>query len=153
MSCTFGFKSARTITQLDNPRGVNNKESVLTRLGHLMLIAALLGATGSHWVVLQSVAWATMLADNAKTDTLETALAKTFDGKHPCALCKQIAKGRQSEKKSDQQTNLKRLEFCNQRAVFIISPSAQYFLLGEFHPAAPLRAHAPPVPPPRSLAG
>jgi hypothetical protein len=138
---------------LDNSPPLNNKKAVLTRLGNMLLIVALLGATGAHWVMLQSVAWATMLADNARTESIQAALVKTFDGKHPCPICKQIAQGRQSEKKSDQQSNLKRFEFVNQRAVLVVD-SPDYFLLPCAGDAtATLLAHAPPVPPPRKLVG
>ncbi len=94
-----------------------------------------------------------MLADNARTDSLPAAIEKTFDGKHPCALCKKIAKGRQSEKKSDQQNDLKRLEFFNQAVVFIIHAPDDFVLLGEHIAVMPALNQTPPVPPPRSLTG
>jgi hypothetical protein len=124
---------------------------VITRLGHALLIVALLGATGGHWAMLQSVAWATMLADNARTDTFETSLQKVFDGRHPCALCKQIAQGRQSEKKSELQSGMKKLEFSHQKLVIILNSPSHFWLSGECRVAAPLRVESPVVPPPRSL--
>jgi hypothetical protein len=136
---------------LDNPLPIRDKENVFNRLGHLLLILALLGASGGHWAVLQSVAWATMLADNAQTDSFQTAFQKTFDGNHPCALCKQIAQGRQSEKKSDLPLNLKKLEFFN-RSVVIVINSPSYFRLPDWECFdATLRAESPAVPPPRSF--
>jgi hypothetical protein len=126
---------------------------VFYRLGHVLLIVALLCATGSHWVMLQSVAWATMLAENARTDSFQTALTKTFDGRHPCALCKQIAQGRQSEKKSDPQLDLKKLEFFSQPVVFIINSPTRFVLSGGRDSTAAQLPHSPPVPPPRSLPG
>jgi hypothetical protein len=125
---------------------------VFSRFGRLLLILALLSATGTHWVMLQSVAWAAMLADNARTDSFPTAIEKTFDGKHPCSLCKQIAKGRHSQNKSDQQNDVKRLEFFNQLVVFIINPPDHFILCGENSTSLPELIHAPPVPPPRSIA-
>jgi len=68
-----------------------------------MLIVAMIIALGGHWAVLQSVAWTTMVIDNAKSAHLAEAIAKTFDGDHPCPLCKSIEKGRASEKKQDLQ--------------------------------------------------
>lgn len=122
-------------------------------MGHVLLIVALLCASGSHWAMLQSVAWAAMLAENARTDSFQTALVKTFDGRHPCALCRQIAQGRQSEKKTDPQLNLKKLEFFNQPVVVIINSPARFTLSRECDSTASLLPHSPPVPPPRSLAG
>jgi len=138
---------------LDNQVVVNNKKVVFNRFGHVLLIVALLCATGSHWMMLQSVAWAAMLAENARTDSFQTALEKTFDGRHPCPLCRQIAQGRQSEKKSDQQVAVKKLEFFNQPVVFIITSPARYAVSGELDSRAALLPHSPPVPPPRSLPG
>lgn len=132
---------------------MNNKHSVIFRFGHLLLILALLGATGAHWAALQSVAWATMLADNARTTDLGEALVKTFDGKHPCQLCKQIAQGRKSEKKSDAQTDFKRLEFFQKSFAFFISPPGRFVRPSSCDSWASHAAEAPPVPPPRSLQG
>ena len=126
---------------------------MLSRFAHLLLAVALLGATGTHWVMLQSVAWATMLADHARTEPLPIAIEKTFDGRHPCALCKQIARGRQTEGKKDQQNDLKKLEFFNQSIVFIIQAPSHFVTLEESSAAFPLLANSPPVPPPRNLRG
>ena len=38
-----------------------------------------------------------MLTQNLRTGSLEDAVTKTFDGQHPCCLCKQIAAGKKSE--------------------------------------------------------
>jgi hypothetical protein len=126
---------------------------VISRIGHLLLICALLGASGGHWAVLQSVAWAKMLADNSRTECLSTAIEKTFDGKHLCPLCQQIAKGRQSEKKADAQLELKKLEFLPQQTALFVQSPAHFILLGAFNSAGQLLTQTPPVPPPRSLAG
>jgi hypothetical protein len=114
-----------------------------------MLIVALLGATGGHWALLQSVAWATMLANNARTECLADAVSNTFDGRHPCPLCRQIAQERQSEKKSDLQLESRKLEYPSESVAFIFSPPNHFFLLGERGSSALLLTEAPPTPPPR----
>ncbi len=125
---------------------------MFNRLGHAMLILALLGATGTHWVMLQSIAWAAMLTENAREATISEAFEKTFDGKHPCSLCKEIAKGQQSEKKSDQRSEIKRLDFVYQPSVLLIEPSSHLRLFDELRVIAGVREEAPPTRPPRSLA-
>ena len=125
----------------------------MKRFGHVLLIAAILCATGTHWVMLQSVAWATMLAHNAQAGGIQEAWQKTFDGNHPCALCKTIAKGQQTEKKSELQTNLKKLELFNETISIVLNPPAHFHCLSERDAAAPLRVQSPPVPPPRILPG
>ena len=122
---------------------------MFTRLGNLLLIVALLGATGTHWMMLQSVAWATMLAENARTESLPAAIGKTFDGKHPCALCKQITKGRQDEKRTDARLELKKLEFLHQPIFFALTPSAEFSLAVPNLGCPSLLTWQPPVPPPR----
>jgi hypothetical protein len=124
---------------------------VFSRIGHLLLIFAFLGATGAHWAVLQSVAWAEMLANNARVAPLSAAIEKTFDGRHPCPLCRKIAQGRQSEKKSDVQTELKKLDFFNQQLAFILNPPSHFTLLGQRDAFAPALTRTPPVPPPRAF--
>ena len=63
---------------------------VLGRLFKALVIVALVSSIGLHWVLLQSVAWTSMVVSYAQTGTFREALAKTFDGKHPCPLCKEI---------------------------------------------------------------
>jgi hypothetical protein len=146
------FEAAGKLSALlDKRPSLTDNHFVFARVAHLLLIVALLSATGTHWMMLQTVAWATMLADNARTSPLPTALAKTFDGKHPCALCKQIAQGKQAEHKSDFPTELKKLEFLHAPVVLALWSSSQFYSLPEQTFPVSLLAEMPPVPPPRSL--
>lgn len=126
-------------------------EAVVRRVSHGLLIIALLCATGGHWAIWQSVAWATMLASNAQTKSLSVAIEQTFDGRHPCPICRQIAKARQSEKKSEAQPEMKKLEFSLERIAFVINAPVHFFTIDEPNLSAPLLNHAPPTPPPRGL--
>src|ERR1700690_3720901 len=74
---------------------------VFVRLGNIFLIIALFAATNVHWAVLQSVAWTTMLADNLRCCSFTEAVQCTFDGKHPCCLCKAIAAGKKPQQKAE----------------------------------------------------
>jgi hypothetical protein len=40
-----------------------------------------------------------MIANYARGETLVTAIEKTFDGDHPCELCKVVKKGQSEEQK------------------------------------------------------
>lgn len=62
-----------------------------------MMALALFLVAGGHWAMLQGVAWATMVHDFSRNGSLTQAVEKTFDGKHPCAMCKKIAKVKNSE--------------------------------------------------------
>lgn len=59
-------------------------------------------AGGGHWMVLQTIAWGKMLVDYSKNASLATAISDTFDGEHPCPMCKKIATGKQQEKRENQ---------------------------------------------------
>jgi hypothetical protein len=122
---------------------------VFRKIGHVLLVVALLGAIGAHWAVLQSVAWTTMLADNLRTTTLAEAVQKTFDGQHPCCLCKQIDFAKKSEKKVEFPGWIKKLEFDVKRTSFTFSAPQNFFLVPDFNDSLRAVAHKPPTPPPR----
>ena len=55
---------------------------------------------GGHWTVLQTVAWAEMLHGySQRTGSLTVAVEQTFDGRHPCALCRGIEAAKSKEHK------------------------------------------------------
>jgi hypothetical protein len=65
----------------------------------IFVFGALLHLGGGHWGVLQGIAWAKMLVEYSQADGLRDGIVKTFDGEHPCEMCKSISKGRESEKR------------------------------------------------------
>lgn len=125
--------------------------TVFKRISHALLITALTAVIGGHWAVLQTVAWTTMLADNLRECSLTQAVQKTFDGKHPCALCKQISAGKKSEKKSEFTPELRKLEFTHAGTRFVFAAPTQFRLLAERADSLRSLALSPPVPPPRSI--
>ncbi len=138
------FPSTRAFTVYARP--------VFVRLGHILLILALLGATGGHWAVLQTVAWADMLTKNLQTESVASAITKTFDGEHPCKMCKQISAGKKAEKKADLPLQIKKLEFVSQRPVFVFAAPQDFQLVPVLLSSLDGLTHRPTVPPPRSLA-
>src|SRR5579862_6157893 len=99
------------------------------RLPKVAVVLALSCSIGLHWDVFQSLAWMGMVINYSQNTTLTEALAKTFDGKHPCALCKEIAKGKQSEKKSEFPLQLKKFEFLAVQAQFIFAAPKNFWHL------------------------
>lgn len=92
-----------------------------------------------------------MLVRNAQHVSLTEAMAKTFDGAHPCALCHAVAAGKKSEQKSPAFPTAAKLDLiCLTRPVLLAPPAIPHiyprllFSLVE-------RPAAPPVPPPRHL--
>jgi hypothetical protein len=125
---------------------------VFVRLGHLFLALALLGATGGHWALLQTVAWATMLADNLQTESVATAITKTFDGENPCRMCTQISEGKKAEKQSEVPLQIKKLEFITERPALVLAAPTRFTLTPEQSDFLSGQLPRPPVPPPRGLA-
>ena len=125
---------------------------VLKRLAKLALVLALTCSLGLHWAVFQSVAWVGMVVSYSQDLPLAAALSQTFDGKHPCSLCKQIAQGRQSEKRPASGQIAKRLDYSYLKATFVfVAPEA--FRETDWPDTASWRLTQPPLlPPPKPLA-
>jgi hypothetical protein len=85
----------------------------------------------------------------SRTEPLTTALQKTFDGQHPCGLCKLVDQGRKAERKAEMQKSQTKLDlFCER----IADPSSEPlpFCAPLSIPILPdARSESPPVPPPR----
>jgi len=118
-----------------------------------LAVITLTFALGGHWAILQSVAWVTMVASYSQTAPLKAALVKTFDGQHPCSICKFVAKGKKSEQKQETQKLSTKLDFflaSTPAGLFPPVPDALHFTPP---PSAGARSDTPPAPPPRTLPG
>jgi len=124
---------------------------VFQRLGKILVIAALVLTTGAHWMALQTVAWTSMLAANLTTGTFTEAVSDTFDGDHPCPLCKAIAAGKKSEQKKEFTSATLKLEFppVAERFVLFAPKVAPAFSSPDILVESILSK--PPVPPPRTF--
>ena len=89
----------------------------LLRLGPVLMLVALLQICGGHWLALQSLAWTEMLVAYSRDSQLAEAVAKTFDGQHPCALCESIAQGKKSERHAP-------VEVAKTKPVFVLPVSS-----------------------------
>jgi len=123
---------------------------VFRRLTKLLIVLALACVVGLHWAFLQSFAWTTMLVDNLATTSFSGALQRTFDGKHPCALCKAIAEGKKSEKKADTLLRLKKFEGLSASVAIALPPPASFPPIAAPNASLEAVSHAPPTPPPRA---
>ena len=124
---------------------------MFVRIGNIFLIAALLAAINGHWAVLQSVAWTTMLAGNLRHDSFTEAVQCTFDGKHPCCLCKAITAGKQTEKKTESALSVHKIEFPPMKAVPAFIPPSWFQVLAYNNSYAVCLTSEPAVPPPRGI--
>jgi hypothetical protein len=113
--------------------------------------------TGSQWLVLQGVAWTGMLIQYSIDENIVAGVQKTFDGEHPCAMCKAIDKAAsrpvdEQQSGAIQQQSTVRLDGLMFRRDNVDPPS---FSLKKAHCSDELQPHEfslqPPVPPPRFL--
>lgn len=90
-----------------------------------------------------------MIVDNGKQVSLCDAIARTFDGAHPCSLCHVVNKGKAAEKKSDSQLLTPKIDFiCTKRAITLLRPLVHFEYSRKDFSFREL-GHSPPVPPPR----
>jgi len=68
-----------------------------SRLASVFCALALLQILGGHWAVLQTGAWIGMIVQYSQQSGLNGAIAQTFDGEHPCPVCKAIQDGKKQE--------------------------------------------------------
>ena len=121
------------------------------RWTRLLLAVALACSLGLPWAFLQTLAWTGMFVGNLTTSSVSAALQRTFDGEHPCALCKAITAGKKAEKKSDKLLPLKKLVGLTQTVAKVVYPPGSFSQAeadGVMHETL---AHAPPTPPPRAV--
>ncbi len=125
---------------------------MISTIGRATTILALCLSLGLHWLALQSVAWTTMLVANAHHAPLCVAVAKTFDGAHPCDLCHAVAAGKKSEGKSELPPAGAKMDLiCFTRTLPWRPPSVPYEY-SRTRGAITERFISPPAPPPRSRA-
>jgi hypothetical protein len=124
---------------------------VLARFSKFLVVVALVTTTGLHWAVLQSVAWTTMLANNLRTQSLTEAVTRTFDGKHPCCLCKTIAAAQKSGKKTEFALQIPKIEFPPSPENLVLAAPSRFQLLPLTNRSAESLTVRPPTPPPRGL--
>ena len=91
-----------------------------------------------------------MLVANAQHAPLSEAVAKTFDGEHPCSLCHAVSAGKNSEKKSDLPSPSPKIDMmCSAQPVRLQRPFVSFeYLTTDFDWSE--SGDSPAVPPPRA---
>lgn len=125
----------------------------MRRFAQLVVLTMLSLSLGLHWAALQTAAWTGMLVEYSRGASLHEAWQKTFDGQHPCGLCKLVQAGRAAEKEQHGVAPQQRLEPVPLVTQLVkAAPPATDAQAVVFVPPLPgaSRADAPPVPPPRA---
>ena len=94
-----------------------------------------------------------MLVENVRHVPLSEAVAMTFDGSHPCHLCRKIAAGKKSENKSELLPTVAKLDLISPSKPRTWEPPFVPYDYGTLILQVAQRTQSPPTPPPRSLLG
>lgn len=123
---------------------------MLLKLGKVLIVFSLVATLSAHWALLQTVAWTSMLADNLESCSFHDAVVRTFDGQHPCPLCKAIAAAKKSEQKNQATFGQQKLDFppIEECLVLIGPPRTEIPSLSSVSESI---LQKPPTPPPRGL--
>jgi hypothetical protein len=117
---------------------------------HNTIIAILLAfSIGGHWAVLQSMAWMGMIVSYSQKSGVMTGIKKTFDGNHPCDLCKLVSKAKSEQKTQDVTQVQAKLDFFLVNQLEFVAKPMPRALLPHFPAIAELLFEVPPIPPPR----
>lgn len=123
---------------------------MLSKLGKVVVIFSLVAALSAHWALLQTIAWTSMLANNLGTSSFRDAVVRTFDGYHPCPLCRAIAAAKKSEQKNQVAFGQQKLDFPPvEGSLVLIAPSRVEISSPNTFAASVLQK--PPTPPPRGF--
>ncbi len=115
------------------------------------MLLVLFAAAGGHWMALQSWAWTRMLLSYSHKGQLVEAVAKTFDGQHPCSLCKVIEREKGKEQQPSRAVSLEnQAAFVAPVATAMVKTEGVSWTLETPHRLGELRAEQPVAPPPRS---
>ena len=98
---------------------------------------------------MTTVAWTGMVVSYSERGPLKEALTYTFDGKHPCCLCKAIAAAKKSEKKNEFPLQKQKLEFPPIMQNFVLIGPSRLGLLPLANMFADSIFQPPLLPPPR----
>ncbi|MBL9139774.1 MAG: hypothetical protein JNK85_28145 [Verrucomicrobiales bacterium] len=128
--------------------------AMVRQCGIWFMVLALVVTTGGHWMILQMGAWTGMFVRFANESSMSEAVAKTFDGQHPCRLCHWVREGRSEQQKKATETLMvvAKLDLLFGRAEATVVPprsEGRPAVFGRaWFPAQ--RRTSPPVPPPRA---
>lgn len=122
--------------------------------GRIILIAALVLSVGLHWAALQSAAWVGMIVSYSQDGSVAEAFGKTFDGAHPCGLCKLVEDGTSHEQEQESEKSpVKKIDLAVVAVTSLVTPPEPPVLRPVFLKSKlPARPGEPLTPPPRRAA-
>ena len=125
--------------------------AALLRLSQLLVVLALCASVGLHWAAFQTIAWTQMLVSYTQKASFPEAVKKTFDGEHPCDLCKAVQTGQSHEKKQEFVVSALKWDAVLTAIISLRPPAAEPWQYPRTISATNARVDGPPTPPPRAI--
>ena len=126
---------------------------IFRNISRLAAIIAVLVLCGGHLATLQVVAWTGMVVSYSARDGFVAGVKNTFDGEHPCSLCKAVKKGQQQEeqKPASVQSRVQKIEALalSPRPLPLVREASLISFWQGMEISVEARMERPPVPPPR----
>jgi|SRR6185312_1600950 len=117
----------------------------------VLLAVALLYGSGAHWLLVQGAAWAGMLAARSGRASVSQAVTTTFDGAHPCRVCRLVERGAASGSAPRAVVSSSAVDFAFLGALSVTPELVAFGFETSPAPAYASRAPAPLSPPPDVL--
>ena len=130
-------------------RAITSK--VMLPVSRILIVAILCATIGLHWIALQSIAWGMMIVSYSQSCSLSAAVAKTFDGEHPCDLCKRVSAAEHAPKRPAAQTTVAKPDLICAVTFRSLRNSRKIFDYVSFSVPINKRVNRPAIPPPRLL--
>lgn len=137
------------LSSLSAVRSSTAPSTLLQCLARWMVVAVLCISLGLQWALLQGIAWTGMLISFSRDGSLIEAVAKTFDGEHPCPLCKVVEEGQKQDPNKSANTPMKKLEAVLAQVTTIVAPAPAVMTFPDWEKSAERLAMTPPWTPPR----
>jgi hypothetical protein len=113
-----------------------------------VVAVALIFSIGLQWPILQSIAWVNMIVSYSQADGFETAVVKTFSGKHPCKICHVVKAGQEAEQQQAKEISLKKIDLISEIPGMELFAPVISIPQPAFATGAELLFDTPPTPPP-----
>jgi hypothetical protein len=117
------------------------------------VVLTLMISIATPWSLLQTAAWCGMLMRYSQSASLSQAIEMTFDGEHPCQLCKWIRQGQQEEREKQNPVNTSpesKFQLALPPTVNLALYPPSRASVCQFPESSGRRPMRPPTPPPRS---
>ena len=113
----------------------------------------LLSATGADLFIIQTIAWAKMTYAFSQRDSVKLAVQKTFDGKHPCRICKKVCELNSNSPRLKNLTFETKIEILQNFQIFAGSYGKKILVTFRRHNLKYVNSSydSPPTPPPRLI--